>query len=265
MKKGIDVSKHNDKINWTELNGNIDFVMIRAGYGKNNIDEKLDYNVKGCKDNHIPFGFYWFSYALSPGMAEKEADYVCDIADKYKPIYPIAFDWEYDSDNYAKKQGITITNDTRISIARTFLKRVEKRGYFAINYTNKDYYLYKGFNKLSEFAIWYAEWYTEKPTIPCEIWQRTNKAKYKGIAGFVDENHSYLNFDTLKESDHIEMDNNKISSKIDEIYNNKIKVKYTQVIEDVLKGKYGNGKTRRENLKTAGVDYDFVQSVINGL
>ena len=41
--KGIDVSKHNGKINWSKVkDSGIKFVIIRAGYGSNTIDERFE-------------------------------------------------------------------------------------------------------------------------------------------------------------------------------------------------------------------------------
>lgn len=36
MKNGIDVSKHNDNIDWRSVkqSGKVDFAILRAGYGK---------------------------------------------------------------------------------------------------------------------------------------------------------------------------------------------------------------------------------------
>ena len=42
---GIDVSKHNGKIDWKTASKSIAFAIIRAGDGKNNIDEKLLDNI----------------------------------------------------------------------------------------------------------------------------------------------------------------------------------------------------------------------------
>ena len=102
---GIDVSYHNGNINWKTVSKFIDFAIIRAGFGKNNIDEKAVQNIKGCEANNIPYGLFWFSYALSPEMAKNEADYICNFADKYSPQYPICYDWEYDSDSYASNSS----------------------------------------------------------------------------------------------------------------------------------------------------------------
>ena len=46
--KGIDVSKHNGKINWSKVkDSGIKFVIIRAGYGSNTIDERFEEYIRG--------------------------------------------------------------------------------------------------------------------------------------------------------------------------------------------------------------------------
>ena len=64
--KGIDVSEHQGVIDWDKLaaSGEVDFVMIRAGYGQGTQDEFWLDNVAACTRLGIPFGVYWFSYAL---------------------------------------------------------------------------------------------------------------------------------------------------------------------------------------------------------
>ena len=47
--KGIDVSKHNGKINWSKVkDSGIKFVIIRAGYGSNTIDERFEEYIRGA-------------------------------------------------------------------------------------------------------------------------------------------------------------------------------------------------------------------------
>ena len=49
MFNGIDVSKHQGKIDWQKVkDSGIDFAIIRAGFGKNNIDEYAHYNALRC-------------------------------------------------------------------------------------------------------------------------------------------------------------------------------------------------------------------------
>ena len=199
MLTGIDVSTHNGVIDWKQVKSQIDFAIIRAGYGKNNIDARCLYNINGCIDNSIPFGLYWFSYALNEEMAINEANYICTIADNYHPIYPICFDWEYDSDNYASKNGKTLTNNDRERIARAFLNRVEERNYYAMLYSNLDY-LNKGFKALiNRYDLWLALWQNEKPNRSFGIWQASAKGKIAGIKTDVDMNYTEKKYGNVNE------------------------------------------------------------------
>ena len=116
MYNGIDVSKWQGKINWSKAKKYIDFAIIRAGYGKGNVDEYANYNIEQCEKYKIPYGLYWFSYAYNKDMAEREADYLLRVIGYHKPEYPLYFDFEYDSVDYAilkdvKKGDLVITQD----------------------------------------------------------------------------------------------------------------------------------------------------------
>ena len=195
MIKGIDVSKHNGKIDWKSVKKDgIDFAILRAGYGKNNIDEQIYNNIKGCETNGIRIGLYWFSYAYTEEMARNEADYVCNIADTTSLQFPVCFDFEYDSLDYAARNGVTITTELMVNLATAFLSRVEERGYYAMNYTNIDYFN-KGFYELKDrFDVWLASWSSTEPsseTYGHAIWQYSNEGVVKGIDGNVDLNYSH--------------------------------------------------------------------------
>ena len=84
MLKGIDVSEHQGVIDWTMVKGNVDFAMLRAGYGQNNIDKQFVRNIKECNRLNIPCGIYWFSYALNESMARQEAKYALAAVKDYR-------------------------------------------------------------------------------------------------------------------------------------------------------------------------------------
>ena len=77
MLKGIDVSKHDGVIDWKKAkdSGLVDFAVIRAGYGRliEQKDKKFESNYQGCKENNIPCGAYWYSYAHSVAEIQTEA------------------------------------------------------------------------------------------------------------------------------------------------------------------------------------------------
>lgn len=194
MLKGIDVSKHQGAIRWDLVKPQIDFAMLRAGYGKGNIDSFFDVNAINCNNLKIPIGAYWFSYAYSEEMARNEAKFCINIIKAHKIEYPVCFDFEYDSEKYARKNGVTVTAALMNKMATAFLSEIEKAGYYAMNYTNIDY-LNRGFSQLTgKYDTWLAQWNVKEPTKKCGIWQYSDNGKVSGINGRVDMNYSYYNY-----------------------------------------------------------------------
>ena len=94
-----------------------------------------DSNISECNRLGIPCGIYWFSYAYTADMAAKEALYAVEAVKPYKLEFPIAFDYEGDSQSTAKKNGVAVTKTLVSSLARAFCDAVEKAGYYAMVYT----------------------------------------------------------------------------------------------------------------------------------
>lgn len=191
---GIDISKHNGVIDFAEVKkSGIEFVMIRAGYGANKIDERFARNISECNRLDIPCGVYWFSYALTPAMAVQEAEYCLAAVKPYRLEFPIAFDYEYDSVSYAKKNGVNITKSVASAIVESFCGRIEKAGYYVLNYTNRDFTTrYLGPNN---YGLWLASW-SGANVMPtgCQMWQYSSTGTVPGISGQVDMNLTEIDF-----------------------------------------------------------------------
>jgi len=203
--KGIDVSEHQGVIDWDKVKGQIDYAIIRVGYGKNNIDKQFIRNISECNRLGIPCGAYWFSYALNAEMAKAEATYCIAALKPYKITYPVCFDYEYDSADYATKKGVTLAPPLVQSMATVFLSEIEAAGYFAANYANPDYIgKYFGADLHKRFALWLASWPKTvsdpaKPPQSCMMWQ-WGGAQYDGINGDVDSNYCYQAFPIVRQS-----------------------------------------------------------------
>lgn len=199
--KGIDVSVHQGKIDWNKVKkAGIKFVIIRAGYGQNNIDASFKENIKGALAAGLKVGAYWFSYAYTTAMAKKEAEYCLKAIKGYDISLPIFFDWEYDSEQYAKKNGANCTKDLITSMSVAFCNEIKKAGYIAGYYENPDYianHIYQ--DKLKGFDFWLAH-YTTKKSMACDIWQYSDKGKIDGIAGAVDMNYCYKDYGFTSEN-----------------------------------------------------------------
>lgn len=262
VKLGVDISNHNGNIDMSKAAHTIDFAIIRAGYG-NTYDARVNRNIDECEKNNVPFGLYWFSYALSVENCKKEADLICDLADKHLPLYPICFDWEYDSDKYAAKCGVNITNEKRKQFAEAFLRRVEERGYYTMLYTNIDY-LNKGFEPLTDrYDVWLAQWYAKSPSKNCGIWQKCDNGVIAGI-GTCDLNISYKDYPTILSSLYQNKNKNTSTSEIEKI-KEKLWNKYLQAAKDTIEGKYNNGEERKKILASLGYDASIVQEIVNEL
>ena len=252
--KGIDVSEHQGMITWSLVKGQISFVIIRAGYGKGHVDKQFRRNVSECIKYDIPFGIYWFSYALSKEDAVAEAEYCCELLNGIPVKYPVAFDWEYDSDNHAQKYGVLITNSIRQNIANAFLTTVKSKGYKPMLYTNADY-LNKGFDVFlnTGMDIWYANWSTSVPAYTCKIWQYSAAGKITGITGNVDMNIMY---ETALATDTIDdwCNDNDVRACL---------ILYNDLAESIIAGRYGTGLQRVELVKADGYDPMLAQKIVN--
>ena len=66
--KGIDVSKHQGTIQWDKVKSNIDFAILRCGFGSDiarQDDVCFEKNVAECERLNIPFAVYLYSYATT--------------------------------------------------------------------------------------------------------------------------------------------------------------------------------------------------------
>lgn len=245
--KGIDVSKHQGNITWSKVkeSGEVDFAIIRAGYGYTYQDPNFEQNIKGAVENGIKAGIYWFIYALNVEEAVKNADKCHSIIAPYiKDItMKVWCDFEYDSDAYAQKNGVTFTKEDRTSMVKAFCERMKELGYEVGVYANRDY-LKNKFNDVSEYPLWYALYNTEKDRA-CLAWQYSSKGSVAGINGNVDMNVWYGETEAVDADKSVE-----------------------DYAKEVIDGKYGNGHANREaSLKVSGCPYEYeeVRAKVNEL
>lgn len=140
--KGVDISKHNS-INWSKVNPKeIDFVIIRAGFGFKTEDPTFRTNIENAIRLGLHIGIYWFSYASTVEQAIEEAKGCLNIISNFRKYidFPVFFDWEYDSYDYVvKTYKITPTKQIVSDMAIAFMETIKKAGYKVGNYSNPDY------------------------------------------------------------------------------------------------------------------------------
>lgn len=194
MKKGIDVSSHNGNINWGLVKIQIDFAIIRIGYGDNitsQDDKQFLNNVNGCIHNGIPFGFYIYSYAKTNAQVQSEIEHTLRLISPYKNqmSYPIYYDLEESgTENGAKERAIQFGN------------ALESYGYSVGIYASRSWWN-NYLNGLDRFTKWVADYgkndgvpHTKPNVNGTDIWQYTSVGTIAGINSKVDINYSYRDF-----------------------------------------------------------------------
>ena len=190
--KGIDVSEHQDRINWAEVqNEEIDFVILRLGWigNKENhtIDKFFKENYESCVRLGIPVGVYVYSYCETEEAAKSAAKWTSEQLKDKKITYPVFIDME---DSQIENLDVQTLTD----ISKTFCEELKTSGYSKVGiYANKNWLVNKlDASQLSKYNIWLAH-YTDKTDYSGKynMWQYTSSGTVKGIMGNVDMNYSY--------------------------------------------------------------------------
>lgn len=190
----IDVSEHQGVIDWNQVKGHIDGVILRCGYGMDiasQDDKQWTRNVAECERLGIPFGVYLYSYATNADKARSEAQHVLRLIKGHKLSYPVYYDLEDKS-----IEGAAVAN------AKIFGDIIEAAGYWCGVYYNRDWHnrIVKG--QLNRFTIWGAGYGSNngqkqdnyKPGFGEDIWQYSSKGSVPGVSGNVDVNVCYRDF-----------------------------------------------------------------------
>lgn len=187
MKKIIDVSRWQGKIDWEKVKPQIDGAILRCGYGSDltkQDDEQFKRNADECTRLGIPFGVYLYSYAKTEEQAKSEAAHVLRLIKGYKLSYPVYLDLE--------EHG---TQAGAIERANIFGDIIEAAGYWCGVYANLNWWnnYLKG---LDRFTKWVAQ-YNSKCDFKgsnLDMWQYSSKGTVDGIKGNVDMNECYRDF-----------------------------------------------------------------------
>ena len=198
MIKGIDISEHNGIIDFEKVkNSGINFVMIRATYGRKKEDKLFHKNVKGCIEAGLPFGLYYYSYATDSATAKEEVEFFVKSCMKYKDYvhYPLVIDIE-DSDNY-KKERNALTKENCTNICKIACDYIKESGFISMIYANQDFWKnYLDKDILKDYPKWIA-WWSQNANIDktiYSIWQYKSTGIVDGIGTKVDLNESFFDY-----------------------------------------------------------------------
>lgn len=201
--KGIDISEFNGNIDFKKLKSQVDYVYIRATYGRYGIDKKfLEYTARAI-ENEIPIGFYYYSYATDEDKALEEVNFFLENIEifKEKITFPLVIDME-DSDGYKAKNG----NPNKEVLTNIIIKACEtiaSHNFIPCIYACDDWFKNRlDSEKLEKYLKWLAWWNTKEENINKNkycMWQYSSKGKLTGIESKnVDLDYSFVDFVKLK-------------------------------------------------------------------
>lgn len=186
---GIDVSKHNGRIDWQKVKASgVDFVIIRAGYGRelSQKDPLFEDNYRGAKAAGLKVGAYWYSYATTGEDAIKEARTFLQVVKGKQFEFPLYYDIE-------EKNQMTAAN----ILITAFCNEIEKAGYFAGFYANRSTVQnYVSQATREKYSLWIAEW-NPVQHVSAPMWQRSAAERVNGIDGYVDADISHMDFEAI--------------------------------------------------------------------
>ena len=194
---GIDVSRHNGKIDWNAVKASgVDYVIIRCGYRGSSTgalieDQNFKTNIKGATAAGLKVGVYVFSQAVNEVEAVKEASLAVSLVKGYNLTYPIFIDTEASGGRADK-----IDKATRTAVVNAFCQTVVSAGYKPGIYASKSWFEDKlNMGSVASCKIWLAQ-YSASPTYKgrYDMWQYSDKGTISGISGNVDLNYSYLGY-----------------------------------------------------------------------
>lgn len=199
--KGIDVSVWQGNINWAAVKNDVQFAIIRAGYGRDasQIDTRFIQNYNGATANGLKVGAYWYNYAVTVEDARNEANACLKVLAGRKFDLPIWYDIE---ENATFRTGAANVS----AIFKAFAEILEKAGYkvglYSFYSALKSYFTadikntydtwvaHVGNNGAALSATDYA---------PKTIWQYSWTGKVNGIGGDVDMNWCYKEYWKIEE------------------------------------------------------------------
>lgn len=242
MMNGIDVSQWQGDIDLTPYKDG--FVIIRGGYGVSNVDPWAERNIEKCNKLGIPWGLYWYSYALNVPSAKLEADLCLRFLNGRKPRLGVWFDME-DADGYKQKNGFP-SNETITAMCKTFCAAIDAAGIKTGVYASLSWFNERIGN--TGYDKWIAAWGQNDGVNYPDLSGQCVLHQYRGDPLDLDIMHvpiSYFDGDAQPEA----------TQQPDKTVN------ITAMARDVIDAKWGNGKERSRRL--GEWFYEQVQAEVN--
>lgn len=194
VKHGIDISKWQGAPDWGKLAaahkaGQLDFVILRAGYGANTIDPTFEANYAAATARGIPLGAYWYAYWQQATPAQEAAAFLAAVQGKTLQ-YGVWYDVEYE------KSITSLSSTARTDKTLQALAVLAASGRYCGLYASTDMINNRmEHSRMRAYDVWVAQ-YGSKCTckLPYGLWQYSSTGNADGIDGNVDQDKAYKDY-----------------------------------------------------------------------
>ena len=180
--QGLDISHHQEKVNWTRVDPKYKFIILKATEGQNFLDTDFLYNWNNARLNGFVVGAYHFFTMTSSGAAQADF-YISKVPDSDKTLPPI-IDLEISTKKYKKKDVMKNLEEMVDKLEKHYKKRV----IFYVNYNTYNAYIKGEFPKNKIWITDYKYFPRIKENNRWVIWQVSRRGRIEGIPGFTDKN-----------------------------------------------------------------------------
>ena len=181
---GIDVSRYQGKINWTQVSKDkrVSYVYLKATEGAGLVDPTYNQNLRGARKVGLPVGVYHFFSATAPSH-QQLANFVKTVSPSTQDLIPIV-----DVEVAPRRKSQVVPFLRRL---RAFVDGVEKHfGCKPMIYTSINFYNEYLSGRFSDCPFMFARYSTTVPKTDSKIrflvWQFTASGRINGISGDVD-------------------------------------------------------------------------------
>ena len=185
--KCLDISTWQGYVDFNKVkSAGYNYVILRAGFGReySQKDNTFERNYANAKAAGIKVGVYWFSCSTSPSDAYREANACLYCLNGKRLDMPVYYDLEY-------QPAMSMSNSNYTQMALNFCSTIKKAGYKSGVYSSASVYGYL-LNRQTLInngvSIWNAQW-SSYCSVPCDIWQYSEKGQVNGISASVDMNY----------------------------------------------------------------------------
>lgn len=187
--RGIDVSKHNLGIDWSQVpSSGISFVFVKAGSTNSGIDPYFDANMNGANAAGLRTGVYLYSYASTVEQAQSEANQLLQWIGNYTVSYPVVYDVEAPCHKSMSQEQLQ-------ALINAFCSIIEANGYYPVVYSSRNMFRDKigniGYDK------WVAQYADALEYDGASFWQNTSHGSVAGIPTRVDMNYQFKDYSSI--------------------------------------------------------------------